>query len=112
MTQRQIHERMYPHQCNIYHYSKKRAEDGSMYTEESLLFENVRCRVSKSKQQQLDVGTVSNTAGSQYTLFISDLFEIPAGAIVKVQGKVYRAGEPFKYANSHQEIPIAIERTV
>ena len=112
MGLRRIHNKLYSHTCNVYTHQSQKNKDGSTSTVKVILHENIKCRISKNTQKQLQSNDVNNTAAENLTLFVSDLLDVPAGSIIESAGKVYRSGEPFKYDESHQEIPISMERIV
>ena len=112
MSLRNIHDKLYPHLCNVYTYQKSKQPDGSTSNAKVLLHADLKCRISKNTQKQLQINDVNNTAAANLTLFVSDLIDIPAGSIIESAGVIYKTGTPFKYAQSHQEIPISTERIV
>ena len=95
-------ESLYHKKAEVYIY--KKAEGVINNTSESLLYENVPCRISISSSDKTD------DVSQSIKLFCSSKWDIPAGAKVVVDSEVFKsAGISAKYI-SHQEINLVNEK--
>ena len=101
-------ESLYDKKADVYVY--KKAEGVINNTSESLLYENVPCRISISSSQSGTQTEKTDDISQSIKLFCSSKWEIPAGAKVVVGGEVFKsAGVAAKYI-SHQEISLVNEK--
>lgn len=102
-------ESLYHKKAEVYIY--KKAEGVINNTYESLLYENVPCRISIKNS---DTGTQTDKTddvSQSIKLFCSPKWDIPTGSKIAVDGKAFKSsGVAAKYA-SHQEISLVSEVT-
>ena len=101
-------ESLYHKKANVYVY--KKAEGVINNTSESLLYENVPCRISIKNSDSGTQTDKTDDVSQSIKLFCSSKWDIPAGAKVVVGGEVFKsAGIAAKYI-SHQEISLVNEK--
>ena len=101
-------ESLYHKKADVYVY--KKAEGVINNTAESLLYENVPCRISISSSQSGVQTDKTDDISQSIKLFCSPKWDIPAGAKVVVGGEVFKsAGIAARYI-SHQEINLVNEK--
>ena len=101
-------ESLYDKKAEVYVY--KKAEGVINNTSESLLYENVPCRISISSSQSGVQTDKTDDISQSIKLFCSPKWEIPAGAKVVVDSEVFKsAGIAARYI-SHQEINLVNEK--
>lgn len=101
-------ESLYDKKADVYVY--KKAEGVINNTYESLLYENVPCRISISSSQSGTQTDKTDDVSQSIKLFCSSKWDIPAGAKVVVDSEVFKsAGISAKYI-SHQEINLVNEK--
>ena len=101
-------ESLYHKKAEVYIY--KKAEGVINNTYESLLYENVPCRISISSSQSGTQTDKTDDVSQSIKLFCSPKWDIPAGAKVVVGGEVFKsAGIAARYI-SHQEINLVNEK--
>ena len=102
-------ESLYDKKAEVYVY--KKAEGVINNTYESLLYENVPCRISISSSQSGTQTDKTDDVSQSIKLFCSPKWDVPAGSKIAVDGKVFKSsGVAAKYA-SHQEISLVSEVT-
>ena len=102
-------ESLYDKKADVYVY--KKAEGVINNTYESLLYENVPCRISISSSQSGMQTDKTDDVSQSIKLFCSPKWDIPTGSKIAVDGKAFKSsGVAAKYA-SHQEISLVSEVT-
>lgn len=114
MTERDILESTYTDTCTIKRHMEVETEWGETKLVETIVYENVKCAMSKKSISSNNTTQTVSSNNIQYVvmLFISPNIEVLAGDKVFVlhQNKTYDfdAGEGFYYS-SHAEIPLLKE---
>lgn len=107
MGAREILESTYHGVADIYHYPQME-RDGITEGKRTMLYEGVRCALSKSSLNKSMMTGGSNRIAYDAVLFCSPELDIPAGCEMEIsqdgmQHCYKNTGEGFKYP-SHQEI--------
>lgn len=102
-------ESMYEDTCTIYGYTPQVAENGATEQVETVLQQDIPCRLSFSSGTSTVRDDYTPEMAQQVKLFLSPDVDVPPGCrIVVIRGGVstdyVRSGQPAMYPGSHQEI--------
>ena len=115
MTDIEILESTYFDKCTIKRKEKiKNPNTGVTETVEKIIYENVKCALSKNDVQSMQVDGIGKLSYS-HTLFLNPNIDVCEGDIVEVSsmGKIsnYLASKPFYYS-SHSETLLSYKERV
>lgn len=102
-------ELSYWDKCDIYELEK--AKDKNKITKQDwvLKYQDIDCALSKNKLPSSTQTDSENVIAGDFTIFINDKVLIKAGSKIICKGYDLRAGKPFIYEDSHQEVPVYLE---
>lgn len=108
-------ESMYEDTCTIYGYTPQVAENGATEQAETVLQQDIPCRLSFSSGTSPVRDDYTPDMAQQVKLFLSPDVDVPPGCRITVtRGGVstdyVRSGQPAMYPGSHQEIMLDLWR--
>lgn len=109
MNERTILSKMYYDVADVYRIGDIEDKYGMSVQKRQKVYENIRCALSMKTLGNINVSDMSNEIKSSYTLFVSDETDIKSSDIIYIKNhnKYFKAGEVFKYPNSHSEITLS-----